>query len=325
MNRSAQSQTKNKPLRGPAVIQQLRTPTPIQAGGIMALGRFFILVVLAVGFIMRTGSAGAAATDWIGDSRGTVRLITATDGIAASSTIKAGLEFRFAKGWHSYWRTPGDAGIPPSVDWSASENILRGEISWPAPHRLVIDDFQNSVYDNDVVLPVKLFLKRAQTSALIKASITYAICSEVCVPLQAELTLQLPTGAEGTSAESVLINSAQNRVPASPDAAGVDVIETRFRMSASEPTLVVDLQSRSEAFVRPDLFVEGAGSGIPPAPKVELRDRGKLARLTVRLPAFPAADRPLTLTLVDRNRAVEFTVPAGQPAPEHSSGSAWSD
>jgi suppressor for copper-sensitivity B len=285
----------------------------------MALARFTSLLVLSAGFIMSTGSARAAATDWVGDSRAAVRLITATDNIAANSILEAGLEFRFAKGWHGYWRTPGDAGIPPTVDWSASENISGGEISWPAPHRLVIDDLQNSVYENDVVLPVKLFLKQAQTSAHIKASITYAACSDVCVPLQADLTLVMPTGAEGTSAQSGLISSAQKRVPGSPDAAGLDVIGTRFAGPASEPTLVVDLKSRSGAFVEPDLFVEGAGNGIPPAPKVELQDAGKTARLTVRLAALPPAGRPLTLTLIDENRAAEFKVPTGQAIPEHSS------
>src|SRR5258707_2493999 len=194
----------------------------------MALARFPTLVALSVGFIMWTGSAHAAATDWVGDSRAVVRLITATDNIAADSTLEAGLEFRFAKGWHGYWRTPGDAGIPPTVDWSASENISGAEISWPAPHRLVIEELQNSVYETDVVRPVKLHLKQAQTSVRVKASIEYAACSEICVPLQAELTLPLSTGAVGPSAESVLINSAQKQVPGSPDAAGIDVIRTRF-------------------------------------------------------------------------------------------------
>ena len=79
-----------------------------------------------------------------------------------------------------------------------------------------------------------------------------------------------------------MIDSARKSVPGSAEAAGIDAIRTRFAGTASEPTLVVDLQSKAEAFVRPDLFVEGAGNGIPPAPKVDLRDAGKTARLTVR-------------------------------------------
>ncbi|KIZ44523.1 MULTISPECIES: protein-disulfide reductase DsbD domain-containing protein [Rhodopseudomonas] len=287
----------------------------------MALARLTTLLVLTTGLFLSNGSAEAAATDWVGDSRAAVRLITATDSIGAHSTLKAGLEFRFAKGWHGYWRTPGDAGIPPTVDWSASENVSGEEVSWPAPHRLVIEGLQNSVYENHVVLPVKLVLKQADTAARIRASITYAACSDVCVPLQAELALALRTGAEGESAQSGLISSAQKQVPGSPDSAGVDVNGTRFVGSPSEPTLVVDLKSRSVGFVEPDLFVEGAGNGIPPAPKVELRDAGKTASLTVRLAALPPADRPLTLTLIDENRAAEFKVPAGQAPPDSENSS----
>jgi suppressor for copper-sensitivity B len=285
----------------------------------MALPRFTALLVLSAGLMMSTGSARAAATDWVGDSRAAVRLITAADNITGESTLEAGLEFRFAKGWHGYWRTPGDAGIPPTVDWTASENISRGAISWPVPHRLVIDGLQNSVYENDVVLPVKLFLKHSHADARINASITYAACSEVCVPLQADLTLALPTGAGDTSAQSGLINSAQKRVPGSPDAAGVDVIGTRFSGPGSKPTLVVDLKSRSGVFVRPDLLVEGVGDGIPPAPEVELQDAGRAARLTVGLAALPPAGRPLTVTLIDENRAAEFKVPAAHAIPESGS------
>src|SRR5260370_9330868 len=109
----------------------------------MALARFTTLLLLLVGFVMSTGGAHAAATNWVGDSRAAVRLITATDNIATSQILEAGLEFRFAKGWHGYWRTPGDAGIPPAVHLAAAENISGGGISWPAPHRLAIHHMQD--------------------------------------------------------------------------------------------------------------------------------------------------------------------------------------
>lgn len=285
----------------------------------MALARFTILLLWSAGFIVANGSAQAAATDWVGDSRAAVRLITATDSVAADPTIDAGVEFRFAKGWHGYWRSPGDAGIPPTVDWSASDNISSGDISWPAPHRLVIEDLQNTVYEDDVILPVRFLLKKARGSARIKASITYAACSEVCVPLQAELVLPLPTGSGGISAHAGFIDDARKRVPDSPEAADIDVIGTHFAGTESKPTLVVDLKSRSGAFVEPDVFVEGAGNGIPPAPKVELEDAGKSVRLTVRLAALPPVGPPLTVTLVDGARAAEFKVSTGQAISAHGS------
>jgi suppressor for copper-sensitivity B len=275
----------------------------------MALARLGLVAMLSAGFAPGTGAlAHAAATSWVGDKRVAVRLITAADTLATGSTLDAGLEFRFAKGWHGYWRTPGDAGIPPMVDWSGSDNIARDEIAWPAPSRLVIEDLQNSVYANHVVLPVKLFLQRAGAAVQIKASIAYAACSDICVPYQAELTLPVPLGAGGTSAEAALIDAARATVPGTPAAAGIEVVGTRVARTESEPVLVVDLRSNEKPFVRPDLFVEGTGEGIPAAPAVDLGDGGKTARLTVRLPILPPADRPLTLTLTDQGRSAEFPV-----------------
>jgi suppressor for copper-sensitivity B len=124
----------------------------------MAHSRFCLSFLLTIGFgIWSSAAAHAASTAWAGDSRAAVRLITGIDSLAADANLDAGLEFRFANGWHGYWRTPGDAGVGPVIDWSGSENIARSEVAWPAPHRLVIEGLQNSVYENRVVLPVKLF------------------------------------------------------------------------------------------------------------------------------------------------------------------------
>ena len=97
------------------------------------------------------------------------------------------------------------------------------------------------------------------------------------MPLQAELTLPLPTGAGGTSAQSGLINSGQKQVPGSPDAAGIDVIRTRFAVTASEPTLVVDLKAN------PDLL--SSPTCLSKAPGMEFRRRRKSnCRTPVRPP-----------------------------------------
>ena len=154
----------------------------------MALHRFVGAFAIAVACWLSAGvTAQAAATAWVGDQRAAVRLISATDAVATQPVLDAGIEFRFGKGWHGYWRTPGDAGIAPQFDWSASENIARHNVSWPAPRRLVVEDTQNIVYQDSIVLPVKLFLKQAGAAARFDLSVNYGICSEVCIPYQAHL------------------------------------------------------------------------------------------------------------------------------------------
>ena len=277
------------------------------------------LVLSGVAWLAADSLAHAAATAWVGDQRAAVRLITAIDNVSANSAFDGGVEFRFGRGWHGYWRTPGDAGIAPQFDWTGSENILSHDMTWPAPHRLVVEDLQSSVYEGSVVLPVKLLLKNAGAAARIDVSVNYGACSEVCVPYQARLSLPLPVGSGAKSPEGNLISAAQKAVPGSAAAAGLTVTATRIARAGSAQNLVVDLTSTSLPFVEPDLFVEGIGDGIPPAPDVAFDDGKRSAHLTVKLPSQPLSGNALTVTLTDSNRAAEFSVQAGEPA---STGSA---
>src|SRR5216683_5662058 len=275
----------------------------------MALARVRLpLFALCLGTALCTGGvAHAAATGWVGDKRAAVRLNTSVDDVAGT-TLDAGLEFRFADGWHGYWRTPGDAGVAPQIDWSRSDNVTGADVAWPAPHRLVIESLQNIVYEGQLVLPIKFRIKNS-AGVRIEVGVNYAACSDVCVPYQANLTLPLPAGAGTPAAEAPLIDQAKTRVPGSAQAVQIDVARAIVSGERSARKLTVDLLS-ARPFVRPDVFVEGTGEGIPPAPEVVLGDDGRSARLTVALPASLPTDHPLTLTFVDQDRAAEFSTTA---------------
>lgn len=262
-------------------------------------------------FVAGQGLARAAASDWAGDQRGEVRLVTGSDYVNGS-VLRAGLEFRYPPGWHGYWRTPGDAGIAPVLDWSGSSNLHSASVAWPAPTRLVVSGLQNSIYTGHFILPLTLELDRANVPVRLALSLDYASCSNVCVPEHANLSIQLRAGPQNVSTEDAGIESALSRVPGTPRSAGIQVLKMEMVRTAGHSVLMVRLRSEDTPFVAPDLFVEGAGSGLPPAPTVRLSDRNHDARLTVALPA-PDVSRghePLILTVVDGPRAAEFRGPA---------------
>jgi suppressor for copper-sensitivity B len=267
------------------------------------------LFALSLGMTLCTGGAAhAAATGWAGDNHAAVRLITSVDDVVGT-TLDAGLEFRFADGWHGYWRTPGDAGVAPQIDWSRSDNVADADVTWPAPHRLVIEGLQNAVYEGHVVLPIKFRIKSATAAGRIEVGLSYAACSDVCVPYQAKLTLPLSPGLGRPAAEAPLIEHAKAEVPGSPQSGQIDVVRAIVGGKGSERKLTVDLRG-AKPFGRPDLFVEGAGAGIPAAPKVDLGDDGRSARLIAALPPSLPTDRPLTLTLVDHDQSAQFSTTA---------------
>jgi suppressor for copper-sensitivity B len=265
-----------------------------------------VLAALAVGWPM---GAYAAATGWVGDAHAAARLITATEATGSGSTIEAGLEIRLAPGWHAYWRSPGDAGIPPSIDWAGSDNLARAEIAWPAPARYSLQGFETAGYENHVVLPITLSLVRPGRPLHLHAAVDYAACARICVPYSAKFDLTLPAGAAAPTPQAALIAAARAKVPQGLAAAGIGLVSADAVRSGPNLSLVVRLHSPDAAFHAPDLFVEGLAKGSPGRPAVTLSQSAHAARLTVPIRGAGSPDiagKKLTLTLVDGARAAEF-------------------
>jgi suppressor for copper-sensitivity B len=270
--------------------------------------------VLAVGLVFDWPASGfAAATGWVGDNHAAARLITATEATGSAAAIEAGLEIRLAPGWHTYWRSPGDAGIPPSIDWAGSDNLAHAEIAWPAPQRWSLQGFETAGYENHVVLPIALTLAQPGRPMVLHAAVDYAACANICVPYSAKLELSLPAGAATPAPQAALIAAASARVPQGLAAAGIGLISAGAAGAGRDASLVVRLRATGGAFQTPDLFVEGLAKGSAGRPEVELSQSGHIARMTVPFRdagAAGIAGAKLILTFVDGARAAEFPATA---------------
>ncbi|HYL49608.1 MAG TPA: protein-disulfide reductase DsbD domain-containing protein, partial [Stellaceae bacterium] len=145
--------------------------------------------------------AGTAASDWFTTDQGEVRLIAARAALAGQETQMLGLEFRMAPGWHIYWRSPGDAGYPPRLDWTGSANLAHGDILWPAPQRFSVLGLQTMGYSDAVVLPIAAQVTNPAKPLELTAHLDYLTCSEICVPYQTVLHLALPARAPPADVE----------------------------------------------------------------------------------------------------------------------------
>lgn len=119
----------------------------------------------------------------------TVRLIP---GEYKNGQWTAGVELVIAKGWKTYWRVPGDAGIPPEFVWDNSSNISSTKLSWPAPHRYEDITGKSIGYKKHVIFPVTVKPQVDGKPAQLALRLYYGICSDICVPAQANLKLDLP-------------------------------------------------------------------------------------------------------------------------------------
>ena len=123
-----------------------------------------------------------------------LELISSVESIPKENNLYLGLYFKLDPGWKIYWKYPGKAGYPPEIDWTNSKNIQNLEILWPKPKKFEILGMESIGYSNEVVLPIKLILKKKNEELLANFDIDYLTCKKICIPFRDNLVLNIPNG-----------------------------------------------------------------------------------------------------------------------------------
>src|SRR6516165_12151934 len=114
---------------------------------------------VGLGLAAFLGAAHAHAADasaWDGDARSAVRLIAGDTKSVRDAPLRAGMEIRLAPGWKTYWRYPGDSGVPPRFDFAGSQNVKSVDVAWPAPHRFSDESGITIGYKDGVIFPLSI-------------------------------------------------------------------------------------------------------------------------------------------------------------------------
>jgi thiol:disulfide interchange protein DsbD len=141
-----------------------------------------------------------------------VTLVSDRDAVAPGAPLHLGLRFRMAPGWHIYWKNPGDAGIPPRLDWTLPPGVAAGPITWPTPSRNAEPPLMTYGYSGEVVLPVAV--TGAGAGPLdVKLHASWLVCEKLCVPEEGEFQLHLPAGSATPSPQAPLFAAAAEATP----------------------------------------------------------------------------------------------------------------
>jgi DsbC/DsbD-like thiol-disulfide interchange protein len=202
----------------------------------------FLAVILTA--LLLPQAARAATSDWVTTPGGDVRLVALPP--ASDGTARAILDIRLHDGWKTYWRDPAGSGIPPSLTITGA--TLKN-IGFPAPKRLGDDALHYIGYDAPIALPLTL----TGVSGPISASVFLGVCKDICIPVQAELTVNPATEAFANPLEESLIAAAEARLPA---AANGDLAPIEGRWSADGKTLSVRFRAPLEGPL-PEVYVSG--------------------------------------------------------------------
>lgn len=250
-------------------------------------------------------ASAADSSSWLEDGPAALRLIAGTAARGADR-LRAGIEIRLAPGWHTYWRYPGDAGVPPRFDFSDSRNLAAAQVSYPAPY-LLTDEAGNSIgYEKGVVFPLLVTPKDASRPVKLHVVVDYAVCEKLCIPAQGTVELILDGG---TSTAEPRLTAAEARVPnpASATEAGLSLKRVRTG-NGQRPTVLVDVAAAGKPVV---LFAEGpTPQWALPVPRAVDGAPGGLQRFSFELDGLPPGTDPngtipLVLTLVRDDRAFE--------------------
>ena len=177
-----------------------------------------VLILLAVFAVGTPGPATAAATDWSEIGPGSRMRLISEDLLAADGTTRIGIEIELASATRTYWRVPGETGLPLRLDLQGSAGVTGFEISWPFPRREVSDGYIDYAYYDRVVLPVTLTTGRGATGLDIRAALELGVCAEICIPARAEFSLRITFG-DTDRASAFRLDAAMADVPASGDGA----------------------------------------------------------------------------------------------------------
>ena len=270
--------------------------------------------------LLSAQNASAAQSDTVARDTLSARLITAENGVARGiGALSAGLALDLRDGWHAYWRAPGEVGLPPEIDWRKSRNVASAEMMWPAPTRFRAFGIENFGYKNDLVLPINIRLETPGQPAHLDAQVSLLVCSDICVPEEFALTLDIPGGGGGIDQQAAtLISDWAAKVPDNGEPSGMSAGEVAF--DSGRDALIVTARSATP-FDAPDLFPEldefsQAAFGRP---DIRLGDGGTLmwARLPVLTDAVTQAEQvpALRVTVTDGDRAATLRPETAEQAP----------
>ena len=257
------------------------------------------LLVLGLVAALLTSPALAARSEWASADTSRLRLflIETPDG-----KLAGGVEIELDPGWYSYWRVPGDVGVAPRFDFTASENVKSVEVLYPAPERHRDEVGLSLIYRDHITFPLAVVPNEPGKPVTLRLDAFYGACKEVCIPVQAQTDVTWQPDESPDLVARIAIERYRSLVPVQAEPGTFEIKAVRQEADA----LLIDVLAPDG--VPLDLFVAGPEDWFLGQPEF-LDRKGPVARFSLSLEGVPPdaalAGATFRFVAVSGGRAIE--------------------
>jgi DsbC/DsbD-like thiol-disulfide interchange protein len=210
------------------------------------------LIMLFATVGLASPPAHAATSDWATSEGGRMRVVALSPD--AAGHIRAALQIEPKRGWITYWREPGESGIPPQLTVAADGNVALQAIAYPVPKPLMIGSIEEIGYDSAVTLQLDLKVTDHGKAAKLDLTAFIGMCRDICIPFQAKFTLPLSDAEPTASEEATILSAAAASLPQAPSP---DFDVRSHALSADGKVLSLRLSLPNSAHSPPLVYVTG--------------------------------------------------------------------
>jgi DsbC/DsbD-like thiol-disulfide interchange protein len=258
-------------------------------------------VALAVMFF-NVMPARAAMTGWAYSDGGRMRIVALSD--ARDNKVTALLDIEPKPGWKTYWRDPGDAGMPPELDFSGSANLDYHGIAYPVPKADDDDGERYIGYEMPVRMVLTFTRPEPDAASVLDAAAMIGLCKEICLPFQAHFTLPLDVGHAAEQDERRMVAAAEATLPEKPSE-GFKVSHSALSSNKSAFTAMIDIPGKDVPVILP-VASKGLRFGRP----IAIRMADGKAEITIPIKKLPKAPARAEIIMLVKSagRAMEATL-----------------
>ncbi|HIF9480152.1 TPA: protein-disulfide reductase DsbD family protein [Photobacterium damselae] len=256
--------------------------------------------------------ASTLTTGWVHNPQHppvAVRLMLTGEKNEANKTIEGLLEVKLDKDWKTYWRSPGEGGTAPSINWELSSNLNSVDWHWPLPKRYEFLGVETLGYKHDVIFPMTFHLDDMNKPVFLSGKLTMSSCTSICVLTDYELSLDFNPEKLVPSVDAMVLYNKGNSLVPKPSTA-VELTQVSY----DEAKKIVSIVATNKAgWTNPDVFVDGQSKPVKQTsfltPKIDVSGEQLIAQVPVSswFGTPKLVGEPLSVTITDKDIAVELS------------------